>query len=123
MIKKLEQSTGRYLGFSVVGKACLAEEQTWNLTIEEAIKTHDKVCILVNLSEDVHWGVDAAWQDIKWIFAHIRHFDKIAIVSSSQTWHWLITIDSFFASLMSIEEKHFQTNELDKAWHWLKSSS
>jgi len=122
MIKKLTESSGANIGFSVSGKAGLAEEQAWNETIEQAIKEHNKISMLIVLSEGVHWGVDAAWRDIKWIFAHMRHFDKIAIVSSSSTWHWLITIDSFFAALMNIDERHFSTSEIDNAWAWLKNS-
>ncbi|QOL25983.1 STAS/SEC14 domain-containing protein [Thalassotalea sp. LPB0316] len=122
MIKKLAQSSGPYLGFVVSGKAGLAEEQAWNEEIEQAISTHNKVSLLIVLSEGVHWGVDNAWQDIKWLFAHMRHFDKVAIVSSSAAWHWLITIDSFFAALMNIDEKHFSPNELDNAWQWLKAN-
>jgi hypothetical protein len=50
----------------------------------------------------------------------MKNIDRFAVVSSSNVWKWLITIDGFFAGMMGIGEKHFQTAEIEDAWQWIR---
>lgn len=120
MIRQLPQSEGAALGFEVNGKVSKEDEQQWLETIEAAIKQHGKLRLLVFLDEKAKWSVEAGIEDLKWAFRHMQHFDKLAIVSSSRVWKWLVTIDSLFAPLVGIGEQHFDTERLDDAWKWIK---
>ena len=51
---------------------------------------------------------------------HLNKLHKIAIVSDSAVWKWLVALDSPFAQLLGIGEKHFERSELDQAWQWVK---
>ena len=64
--------------------------------------------------------MEAGYEDISWILTHMKHINKIAFVTHSKTWKWLIAIDSPFASLFGIGEKHFDTDCLSDAWAWVK---
>lgn len=120
MIVELPQSEGCVLGFEITGKVTLEQQQEWIEKIESTLTGCDKISVLIVLSEGASWGLDAGVEDIKWVMRHMSHIEKIAIVSSSQVWRWLVSIDSLFASMVGISEKHFDHAELAAAWAWIK---
>jgi len=120
MIKELPQSKDPVLGFEVTGKVSVEEEQNLISRVEGALKKHDKVSALVVLGEKASWGVKAGIQDLKWLLTHMDDLDRIAIVSDSKVWEWLIKIDSKFAKMAGIKEKHFETDDLDDAWELVR---
>ena len=120
MIKELPQSKDPVLGFEVTGKVSVEEEQNLISRVEGALKKHDKVSALVVLGEKASWGVKAGIQDLKWLLTHMDDLDRIAIVSDSKVWEWLIKIDSKFAKMAGIKEKHFETDDLDDAWEFVR---
>jgi len=120
MINKLPESEGPVLGFEVTGKVSLDEENAWIKKIEKEIEQYGKVSVLVVLGEQASWGVEAGLKDLKWIMTHLKQVHKVAIVSESKVWKWLITLDSPFAKLVGISEKHFELSEMADAWKWVK---
>jgi len=123
MIIKLPASEGRYLGYEVSGTIGPDQERLWIADMEAALEMHAKVCVLLVLDPGAGWGVRAGIGDIKWVLTHMSKLDKIAIVTDEKVWQWLVNIDSQFAKLVGIGEKHFHTGEIDQAWKWLKSES
>ena len=119
MIKLLPQSTGSVLGFEISGKVSREEEKEWISKIEKHIEQHGKLRILVHLEESAGWSIDAGVQDIKWVLTHMKNLNKIAIVSPSSVWKWLVSLDGFFAQLVGIGAKHFDVSEIEAAWKWV----
>jgi len=62
----------------------------------------------------------AGIEDVKWIITHMKKLHRIALVSDSNVWQWLVKIDSYFAKMVGIGEKYFDSSEIDKAWAWVK---
>lgn len=120
MIKELPENEGSSLGFEVTGKVSLEEEKEWIENIEKAITKHKKVSVLVILGEQAGWGVDSGIEDLKWIMTHMKQLNKIAIVSESTVWKWLVALDSPFAKLVGISEKHYEPSKIAEAWAWIK---
>ena len=120
MIKELPESEGFVLGFKITGKVNLAKEQEWINKFDKAIEKYGKVSALVILDEDASWGVKTGIEDLKWLIIHMKNLCRIALVSDSEVWQWIINIDSLFAAMMGIGEKHFASSEIDEAWTWLK---
>lgn len=120
MIKELQESEGSVLGFEITGKVSLEEEKEWIEKFEEAIEKHGSVSALVVLGEQASWGVEAGIEDLKWIMTHMKRLNKIAIVSESTVWKWLVALDSPFAKLVGIGEKHFELSKIADAWEWVK---
>lgn len=120
MIRELPESEGAVLGVEVVGKVTLEMEKAWIEKIDAVVREHGKVSALVYLHDDAAWGVKAGIEDLKWLMTHMKNMDKVAVVSDSKVWKWLITIDSKFAKLAGIGEKHFETADMAAAWKWLK---
>ncbi len=123
MIIKLPSSEGRYLGYEVSGTIGPDQERLWIADMEAALEMHAKVCVLLVLDPGAGWGVTAGVGDIKWALTHMSRLEKVAVVTDEKVWQWLVAIDSQFAKLVGIGEKHFDTDDLDQAWQWLKSEA
>jgi hypothetical protein len=121
MIKELPQSTEDILAFEIMGEVTLEEEKEWIARFDKILETKDKVSAMVILGENASWGTWAGVEDIKWLFKNYKKFKKIALVSESWVWKWLIAIDSKFAKLMGLEERHFESHEAKEAWEWLQA--
>jgi hypothetical protein len=121
MITQLPESEGATIGIMVTGKVDQAEEEKWISTFNALIAQHDKINVLVLIDDNFDIGLKAAYEDLKWTFGHLKHIDKLAIVSTRRVIKWLVEIDSPFAKMVNIEEKYFDVNELNKAWAWVKS--
>lgn len=120
MIKELPESEGPFLGFEVTGKVSLEEEKKWIERVESAIDKHGKVSVLVVLNKQAGWGIEAGIEDLKWVMTHMKRLSKIAVVSESSIWKWLVSLDSPFAKMVGIGEKHFEPLKIKDAWSWIK---
>ena len=119
MIKELAQSTEKVFAFEVTGKVTLEEEKLWIAKFDKVIESQEKVSAMVILGENASWGTWAGVEDIKWLFKNYKKFKKIAIVSESSVWKWLVAIDSQFAKLVGVDEKYFEAHEAKEAWEWV----
>lgn len=120
MIKKLPESEGPFLGFEVTGKVSLEEEKEWIEKVQSVVDEHGKISVLVILDEKAGWGVEAGIEDLKWFMTHMKQLNKIAVVSESNIWKWLVNLDSPFAKMVGIGEKHFEPSKIKEAWSWIK---
>jgi len=105
--------------FKVTGKVTLEEEKAWIAKLDKALENQDKVSAMVILGENASWGRWAGIEDIKWLFKNYNKFNKIAIVTHSSVWRWLVAIDSQFAKLVGVDEKHFEADKVKEAWAWV----
>lgn len=120
MIKELPESKDNVLGFEISGKVSMDQEKEWEAKLENALEQYKEINVLVVLQEKASWGVKSGIEDLKWILQHMKRFNKIAIVSDSSVWKWLIAVDSQFAKMVGISEKHFEIAQMDEAWAWIK---
>ncbi|MGA1621965.1 MAG: STAS/SEC14 domain-containing protein [Synechocystis sp.] len=122
MITKLPESHDSVLGVKITGKVSEAEELEWIAHFDNLVEQYGKVSGLVILGEQAHWGVKAGYEDLKWLITHWDKLNRIAIVSDSMVWKWLVAIDSPFAKLFGIKEKHFEGSDIDAAWAWVSQA-
>lgn len=120
MIRKLPESEGATIGIKVSGKIDLEQENQWIGMFNKLIEEYDNINILVVLDGKINFGVDVAYQDLKWTFNHLKNMNKFAIVSDSKVLEWLVAADSPFGKLAGVNEKHFELNRLADAWRWVK---
>jgi hypothetical protein len=121
MITELPNSKDGVLGFEIKGKVTLEQEKEWIEKFEQAIQEHEQLNILLYLGDHAAWGIESGYEDLKWIATHYKNFNKVAVVSASNIWKWFVALDSPFAKIAGIEEKHFKPEELDTAWEFVKS--
>ena len=92
-----------------------------NEAIKALLEDKEKVSAMVILGTNASWGTWAGIEDIKWLFKNYKKFKKIAIVTESSVWKWLVAIDSQFAKLVNVDEKHFEAHEAKDAWKWVNA--
>ncbi len=117
----LPRSRGPVLGVEINGKIDIDQERDLIAKAEELLKEHDKISVLAILGDHVGVSMEAAAADIKWILSHLAQIKKVGIVTDSKLLAALVAVDATFAKLAGIEEKHFDKNEIDIAWHWIES--
>ncbi len=122
MIKELAQSDGATIAIEITGKITLEEEQKWLDMFDDRINQYEKISVMLILGKNTSWGTKSGYEDIKWLVKNFKKFNKIAIVTESAVWKWLITVDSAFAKLVGVNEKHFDATEAKKAWEWVVST-
>lgn len=99
------------------------EEGAWIKTFNNLIKEYGRINILILLDGKINYGIDAAYDDLKWTFKNLKNMNKLAIVSESRVLGWLVAADSPFGKLAGISEKHFETSHLQDAWRWVKEQA
>ena len=122
MINVLPESNEFILGLEVRGKTSQQEEQKYITKIEDIIQEYGEINILVVFDDDANWGTKESIENLKWLVTHMKSINKIAIVSSSAVWKWLVTIDGFFSPLVGIGEKHFDPENIEDAWTWINQN-
>lgn len=120
MINVLPESEGATIGLEVSGKIDINEEEIWISAVNKLIEEHNEINILILLGGKIHYEIDAGYEDLKWMFKHLKNMNKLAIVSDSKVLGWLVKADSLFAKPMGISEEHFETSKLPEAWAWIK---
>lgn len=123
MIKELSRSYENNLAFEIDGKVSLEDEKSWIARLDVITDEYEKFNVMIVLSENASWGIEAGLADIKWISQHMNKFNKIAIVAESDVWKWLIKVDSFFAKFIGIKELYFNMSNMDAAWEWVKKDN
>ncbi|WP_265569646.1 STAS/SEC14 domain-containing protein [Sphingomicrobium nitratireducens] len=94
-------------------------EETLVPLVEEKLKEHDKLKMLLVLDEDyATFSGDAAWSDMKFGLSHVTDFTRVALVTDST---WLTRAAKLFAPMMPYAFKAFPVAELDKAKSWVRA--
>ena len=111
-----EQHAGRVLAVALSGKVSKSDYEAFVPLIEDRLKIHDKLRVLLYL-EDFHgWEVSATWEDIKFDAKHFNDFERIAIVGE-QRWEQGMAI--FCKPFTSAKVRYFDHEQLDEAKAWI----
>lgn len=121
MYEILPRSQGPVFGVEITGKVGIDQEKELIAKAEELIEDHGKINVLVVIGEHAGVSFEAAAADIKWVLANMQHMNKVAIVTDSKLLAALVAVDATFAKMVGIQEKHFDKDEIDIAWHWVES--
>ncbi len=86
--------------------------------VEEKLKTHDKLKILLLIDDNfISYSPEAAWDDARFGFGHWADFGRIAVVTDVG---WIRAGARLFAPLMRAETKLFNVDQLEEAKSWIK---
>jgi hypothetical protein len=117
MIEKLENSTGKILGFKMAGRLHDEDYKHFVPIVEAAIQTEGKVRLLAHF-EDFHgWDLHALWDDTKFATKHCTDVEKIALVGDKKWEEWMAKVCKPF-TLAKL--RYFDAKEIESAWKWLE---
>jgi len=84
--------------------------------VEERIREHGKLRMLVVLTDFKGWTAGALWDDIKFDVKHFGDIRRLALVGETR---WQQGMAVFCKPFTTARVQYFPTEELDKARDWL----
>ncbi len=117
MFEILSESTATCIGVKVSGKVTGKDYEGFMAKVDEAIKAHGKINMLL-LMEDFQGpaDLDAAKADFKFGTGQYRQVERCAFVGDKGWYKWVVKIMDPFTR--RTEEKFFEPSQLQEAWDW-----
>jgi hypothetical protein len=118
MIELLPNLPDHIVGISASGQVNAADYETVLIpAIDVALKKHDRIRILYQLGPQfTGFTSGAMWDDMKIGIAHLRAWERIAVVTDH---NWIAAATRMFAFAMPCPVKVFSNNELAEAEAWI----
>lgn len=120
MIQLLPNLPDHIVGISASGQVNAADYETILIpAIDVALKKHDRIRLLYQLGpEFTEFTLGAMWDDMKIGIAHLRSWERIAVVTDLD---WVASATRMFAFAIPCPVKVFSSNELADAEAWIAS--
>ena len=117
-IKRLESSRPDLFVYEIDGHVGSAEVAEIYSTLEQAYKDHDKVDVLLKLTNLDGWDWSAAFTETTWIGkTHaLKHIRRYAVVGGPA---WMKTMITVLDPLFSMEMRCFEADEMEIALGWV----
>jgi hypothetical protein len=116
MIEILEQTTETCLVVHFSGKITSEKYQKFLNAVNERLATHEKVNLVVELSDVEFYGdFEAAKKDFKFGFGDYKKIRRAAFVGSKR---WIEWFTRWTGPFTRAEEKHFRESQFEEAYVW-----
>ena len=110
---------GKILDIKLSGKLQKADYPHFVPKIDEAIRQHGKVRLLVEMRDFHGWELGAVWEDIKFDLKHFSHIERIAMLGDKKWEQWMA---SFCKPFTTAKIKYFPLAQEADAEAWVTSS-
>ncbi len=119
MFEILPESDGGDVAIKASGK--LTHEAYAALTpeLEQRIKGHGKLNILLDITAFDGWDLHGAWDDFMLGIKHMGDFDRIAVVGDAK---WEEVAIKIAGVMMSADVRFFPAAERKAAWSWTRGA-
>ncbi len=117
MFKILETAVDSVIEMEVEGEVTAEDYEVLEEAIKDKLKETDQVNILCRVKELSKITAQAILEDFKLGVKHYKNIGKIAVVSSEDWTEWITKL----SAILPVESKHFDTEEIDEAWSWVKN--
>jgi len=117
MIQQIPVQEDNIVAFRLSGKLSHADYQAFLPRLEELIKVHGRISVLLELVDFRGWDLDAARDDFRFSIQHQDDFERIAIVGQGVLQHWMALMSKPFTSA---DVQFFKQDQLSEAWNWLR---
>jgi SpoIIAA-like len=96
------------------GKLTHEDYEGFRMSIEEMIRQHGTVRVMLDLNDFKGWDLGAAWDDLKLGVQHYGQFDRCAILGDSEWERWMTRLAKPFFRV-----EYFDRRQREEAWRWL----
>jgi universal stress protein A len=117
MIQQIPVQEDNIVAFRLSGKLSHADYQAFLPRLEELIKVHGRISVLLELADFHGWDLDAALDDFRFGRQHQGDFERIAIIGETVLQHWMALIAKPFTKA---DVQFFKQDQLGEAWDWLR---
>lgn len=115
----LDLSEGNILGLRLQGRLEKEDYDRILPMIENLIKEHGRLRLLLELKELRGITPAALWEGLKFDVRHVNDIERLAIVGEPGWKEWLATLSN---PLVSGQTRFFEPAQLRAAWTWLKAT-
>ncbi len=118
MIELLPNLPDHVVGISAYGQVTAADYETILIpAIDVALKKHDRIRMLYQIGPQfTGFTAGAMWDDLKIGVAHMRAWERIAVVTDH---NWIASATRMFGFAMPCPVKVFSSDELADAEAWI----
>lgn len=117
MSVELHEEAGRkILILTLSGKLTKEDYAHFSPEVEQAVKEHGKVRILVRMKDFHGWTLGAMWEDVKFDVHHFSHIERLALVGESR---WEAGMAVFCKPFTTAKVKYFDESKADEADGWI----
>lgn len=113
-----EKAEGRILEVPVNGKLTREDYERFVPIVEQHIKRHGKVRLLLEMHNFEGWNAGALWEDIKFDARHFNDIDRLAIVGETR---WQKGMAAFCRPFTTADIRYFDHTQIDDARAWLET--
>ncbi|REK15850.1 MAG: STAS/SEC14 domain-containing protein [Planctomycetota bacterium] len=116
MLTLNETAGGKVLEIKLSGKLSKEDYQHFVPKVEELIKQHGKVRILMQMHDFHGWEAAALWEDIKFDVKHFSDIERLAMVGDSK---WEAGMAAFCKPFTTAKVQYFDEAKLTEAQAWI----
>ena len=117
MLTLTDDAGGKILAMKISGKLSKEDYQQFVPKVEDLIKQHGKIRILMEMHDFHGWEMAALWEDIKFDVKHFRDIERLAMVGDSK---WEAGMAVFCKPFTSAKIKYFDVSKVDDAREWIR---
>ena len=117
MIEMLPESSGRAVGAKFSGEVTHEDYTAFLPQVQSVMAEQGKIRFLL-LAEDMHWDLRGLVDDLRYTVTFASNVERVAIVGD-RTWQRLQT--AIVDHLIRTEMRFFPTDQIQKAWAWLRA--
>lgn len=114
MIQQIPVQEDNIVAFRLSGKLSHADYQAFLPRLEDLIKVHGRISVLLELADFHGWDLNAALDDFRFGMQHQDDFERIAIIGQSVLQHWMALIAKPFTRA---DVQCFNQDQLGEALH------
>ena len=111
-----EEAGGKLLILTLSGKLMKDDYAHFTPEVDQAIKDHGKVRMLVRMHNFHGWDLGAVWEDVKFDLHHFSHIERLALVGDRR---WEAGMAVFCKPFTTAKVRYFDESKADDATVWI----
>ncbi|MAT14686.1 MAG: STAS/SEC14 domain-containing protein [Planctomyces sp.] len=113
----IETDQGNLVELEITGKLTEEAYETFVPLIEQKIREHGKIRMVVILTDFYGWDAAALWEDLKFDAKHYSDLERLAIVGDSK---WEAGMAKFCKPFTRAKIKYFDLADFNEAREWIR---
>ncbi len=112
-----EDSDGKVLIVNLSGKLVKEDYIRLSPHVEQLVRAHGKLRMLVRMHDFHGWSMGALWEDIKFDLRHFADIERLALIGEKK---WEAGMAVFCKPFTTAKIRYFDASQADEALTWLR---
>lgn len=118
-VEIIESANTNLMEVHLTGKLVKEDYANFVPAVEQWLKEHGKIRMLVEMHDFHGWTGAAVWEDVKFDVKHFNDIERLAVVGESK-WHHGMAV--FCKPFTTAKVRYFDHNQMEDARRWLTES-